>query len=304
MEHSVSAARLPTGASAGPEVEVFMLGAAQDGGFPQFGCYCPNCSRVYDGSVPSDTAVSLAIIDRAAGRWFLVEAAPQLHEQWGMLAGKVAGLVLSGVFLTHAHVGHYPGLLFLGKEGMNASGLPLYASSEMHMFLQSNEPWGVMYKNGNFARVDLQEHVSIKLTDGVSITPQFVAHRRDFTDTCAFTIFGPKRRVFFCPDIDSWEGMVPDLPTILSTVDIAMIDATFYDNNELPGRDMKTIPHPRVVQTLSILRGNSPPPGTSRAQTVLIHLNHSNRLWVDEELQETLKEDGILVGCKGMVWSI
>ena len=117
-------------------VDVLLLGAAQDGGFPQFGCFCHNCRQAYGDLIPSETAISLALIDRKAGKWFLVEAAPQLHEQWRRYAPQLEGLKLSGVLLTHAHTGHNPGLLFLGKESLNTSHVPVFASPAMHDFLQ------------------------------------------------------------------------------------------------------------------------------------------------------------------------
>lgn len=282
------------------EIEVLLLGAAQDGGFPQFGCFCRNCSAVLDGAVAGDTAVSLAVIDRGAGKWFLIEAAPQLHEQWKTFGRIFKGLELAGVFLTHAHTGHYPGLLFFGKESMNTSHLPVYASAEMHDFLQTNEPWGVLYRNGNIDRVDIADGCDQELTSCLTISPQFVQHRRDFTDTCAFHIRGLQRSLFFCPDIDSWEGMQPDLVAVVTSVDVALLDATFYHDEELPGRDMSCIPHPRVVHTVALLKDV-----TTETEVVLIHLNHSNCLWVDSELEESLlREDGVRVGRKGMTWSL
>ena len=137
------------------------------------------------------------------------------------------------------------------------------------------------------------------LTSGLNIRSMAVEHRRDFTDTCAFFISGSEKTMFFCPDIDQWAGMNPTLCTILSSVDFALIDATFYDDYELPGRDMRTIPHPRVVDTVALIK-ESPP----TADVVLIHLNHSNRLWLDRTLQESLSASRMYVGRQGMKWYI
>lgn len=279
-------------------VEVLLLGAAQDGGFPQVGCYCPNCSLVYDGSLSSDTAVSLAVIDHVDKKWYLVEATPHLAQQWAQFAGKLCGYALSGVFLTHAHVGHYPGLLFFGKECMNSFELPIYASFEMHQFLEANEPWGTLYRNSNVRRVDISEHTPIRLSDRLTFRCKFVIHRRDFTDTCSFFISGPSKTLFFCPDIDGWDGLQPTMPDIVRECDVSLLDATFYDNLELPGRDMSTIPHPRVVDTISRLQECIGALDLHNA--VLIHLNHSNRLW-SEPLEST---KGLYVGTKGMSWCL
>ncbi|CAM9359516.1 unnamed protein product, partial [Ectocarpus fasciculatus] len=281
-------------------VEAFLLGAAQDGGFPQFGCYCDNCSSVYSGRATTDTAVSLAIIDRSESKWFLMEAAPQLHAQWTTFASRLRGLTLAGVFLTHAHTGHYPGLLFLGKECMDTSDVPVYATAEMHDFLQANEPWAVLYRTGNIRRVEVRSGERTAITTSISVTPQTVLHRRDFTDTCAFHVAGRSRTLFFCPDIDCWDDMTPALADVITTSDIALLDATFYDNHELPGRDMGVIPHPRVVDTISRLDSIA-----HAAEVALVHMNHSNRLWVDRTLEESLFRDhGLRVGRAGMGWAL
>lgn len=120
-------------------------------------------------------------------------------------------------------------------------------SGQRHSFetmpLQANDPWSVLYRNENITRIDLEEGAAVSLTDGLAVRPQYVIRRRDFTDTFAFFFLGSSRSMFFCPDIDCWDGMDPPLSVVLNNVDVALIDATFYDNNELPGRDMTSIPH-------------------------------------------------------------
>ena len=280
-------------------MEVLLLGAAQDGGLPQFGCWCGNCCQAYLGELASETAVSLAIIDRESMKWWLVEAAPQLGQQWASFAGYLEGLSLAGVFLTHAHTGHYPGLIYLGKEALNAQAVPLFASVSMHDFLQKNEPWAVLYRNGNVSRRDLSLGTPLRVSDRLIVTATPVTHRPDFTDTVSFTFHGPARSLFFCPDIDEWSGLTEPLIDIVRRVDIALVDATFYDNNELPGRDMSKIPHPRVIDTEALVRGKS-----IRAEVVLIHMNHSNKLWSDEAEVDRLSSAGLKTGRKGMTWTI
>ncbi len=164
----------------------------------------------------------------------------------------------------------------------------------------SNEPWAVLYRNKNVVKHELHDNLPVELTEGLSILPRFVVHRRDFTDTLSFTIKTVNKSLFFCPDIDEWDGMVPDLVSITQTVDVALIDATFYDDFELPGRDMSSIPHPRVIQTVEILENQQ-----RRAEVVLVHLNHSNKLWIDTETVSWLKKDkNITVGTKGMLWDL
>ena len=63
------------------------------------------------------------------------------------------------------------------------------------------------------------------------------------------------------------------LEDMISQVDVAYLDATFFDNNELPGRDMTKIPHPRVVD--SIARFKKLPRGVQE-KVRFFHINHTN----------------------------
>ncbi|GIS72856.1 MAG: hypothetical protein CM1200mP10_24330 [Candidatus Neomarinimicrobiota bacterium] len=47
---------------------------------------------------------------------------------------------ISGIFLTHAHVGHYTGLAHLGLEVRGANKIPVYAMPRMMNFLKNNGP--------------------------------------------------------------------------------------------------------------------------------------------------------------------
>ena len=287
------------------DIEVLLLGTAQDGGYPQFGCTCANCKLCYEGKIQPETPVSLAILDKRTKNWWLVDATPQLNQQWAEFALILSEYKLAGVILTHAHAGHYPGILYLGKECMNANKIPLYASVDMHRFLKANEPWGVMYRNENILQVDVSDKLPFKLTDTLSVIPHAVRHRADFTDTLAFTFIGEQKRLFFCPDIDAWDGMSESLSAVATANDVLLLDATFYVNNELPGRDTTTIPHPRVVQTVDLLVSS----GVLQSQehpcaVYLIHINHSNRLLTDVPLVQSLAEKGIQVGKKGLTWKI
>lgn len=69
--------------------------------------------------------VSLGVVDRRAGRSYLFEATPDLPAQLRRLrvdepdaAPALADDIPDGVFLTHAHIGHYTGLMYFGKEAM------------------------------------------------------------------------------------------------------------------------------------------------------------------------------------------
>jgi pyrroloquinoline quinone biosynthesis protein B len=168
----------------------------------------------------------------------------------------------------------------------------------MHDFLQTNQPFSVMYRNGNIKPIILDNNDTILLTDNVKVIASKVDHRADFTDTFAFKIYGSIQNMFFCPDIDSWNNMTESLPVLAESMDILLLDSTFYDDNELIGRDMSSIPHPRVVDTISLLQDKK------YKSIVFIHINHSNKLWSDNDLVCSLSDKRMIVGKKGMMWSI
>ena len=59
----------------------------------------------------------------------------------------------------------------------------------------------------------------------------------------------------------------------MAKVDYAFLDATFWDDGELTGRDMSAIPHPRVRRTMDALAGL---PEAERGKLNFIHYNHTN----------------------------
>ena len=59
-------------------------------------------------------------------------------------------------------------------------------------------------------------------------------------------------------------------------MDVALLDGTFLDAGELPGRDMSEVPHP-----VRAPRRAGAPAGRCAARVRFIHLNHTNRLLWD-----------------------
>jgi pyrroloquinoline quinone biosynthesis protein B len=178
--------------------------------------------------------------------------------------------VPSGVFLTHAHVGHYTGLVHLGKEVLGARGVPLYATSKMREFLATNAPWRALVENGN---VDPRDNADVDL-GGVRVKAIQVPHRNEYADTVGYLIEGPRAKALFVPDIDRWAPWEKDVRTLVESVDFAFLDGTFFSGDELPGRDMSKVPHPLVTDTMDRLDGLG-------AKTWFIHFNHTNPLLDD-----------------------
>ncbi|MHA7819951.1 MAG: MBL fold metallo-hydrolase [Erythrobacter sp.] len=266
----------PAALSPSCPLELAVLGAGQDAGAPQLG----NA----DDEGPRLLPTSLGVIDREAGERYLFEATPAVTEQIHALdriapgdPAAPGGLGLDGVFLTHAHIGHYLGLAQFGFESASASGQRVFAMPRMAEFLRTNGPWSQLVEFGNIEIVELAEDQLQPLSDTFGVWPFTMPHRDEFSETVGYLMMTPEKSVFFVPDLDSWDEWEEEsghtLEGLLARVDYAFLDATFYDDNELKGRDMSAVPHPRVLGTMERLAHL---PEATRAKVHFIHYNHTN----------------------------
>lgn len=271
-------------AAEGPEAPyLLVLGTAQDGGLPQIGCRDEPCARARTDPSRARLVTSLLLVDPASGARWLFDASPDLPAQVERARGHPSTRVESGrrpalfdgVFLTHAHMGHYTGLMHLGREAYGTKGLTTWASARMGAFLAGNGPWSLLVQDGALALEHLAPGERVELTDSLGVECFQVPHRDEYSDTLGFVVHGPERSIAYLPDIDKWERWERPLEGLLARVDLALVDGTFFDGGELPGRDMSSIPHPFVVETLARLEAA---PAALRAKVVFTHLNHSNPL--------------------------
>jgi len=260
------------------EVEWIVLGAGQDAGAPQIGNPDDPAWETPDLRL---FATSAALVDHTTNNRFLFEATPFITDQLALLdelaPSPLAGLGISGLFLTHAHMGHYGGLMFLGFEAANADSLEVYAMPRMANYLSTNGPWDQLVRLKNIRIAGIEALVPVQLSERIKVTAHPVPHRDEYSETVGFVIETPGRSVLFLPDLDSyseWESefgvRVEDL---IAQVDHAFLDATFYDDNEIPGRDMSTIPHPRVAASMDRFDAL---PDSERRKIIFVHFNHTN----------------------------
>jgi len=275
-------------------VEVITLGTAQDGGIPQFGCDCPHCQAAWAGESKRRLVASLGIVDHDSKEYWLVDASPDIREQIHLLTSSNSHYRLAGVLLTHAHIGHYLGLAFLGRESFNAQNLPVLCTQRMDEFLRTNQPWKQLIDLGNIALSVIEPGYTIRLGTTATATPLLVPHRDELSDTLAWNIAGPTKQLIYCPDIDRWEGEILEA---IKSADIALLDGTFYSADELPDRDITKIPHPCVIDSIKMFEGWD-------VEIQFMHLNHSNRLLSDEGLLVELKVRGFNLGKRGDVWKL
>jgi pyrroloquinoline quinone biosynthesis protein B len=281
-------------------IQVRVLGTAQDGGVPQLGCRCRNCNRARRDPAFARRVVSLGIIDDRAELRYLVEATPDLPRQWEDLLDPGRRLRIDGLVLTHAHAGHYAGLLHLGKEGAEVWGLPLWMTNSMASFLRGNAPWSALLDAGMLAQRALEPDRPVRLSEDAALVPFLVPHRAEYTDTLGFEIRGPDGTLLCVTDADDWTSWADDLRDRCARAKVVLLDATFFSSDELPGRDIAEIPHPCVAENLELLREIA-----GYTDVYLTHLNHSNPLLDPESGERQIAlEAGLTVLDEGAVFEL
>ncbi|MFT4541032.1 MAG: pyrroloquinoline quinone biosynthesis protein B [Planctomycetota bacterium] len=266
---------------------VLVLGTAQDGGLPQIGCRGEACKLARTDPAHARHIVSLLLVDPRSDRRWLFEATPDIkhqisfaHERAALpLAASGRPALFDGIFLTHAHMGHYSGLVHLGREAYGGNSVPLHGSPRLLEYLQTNGPWSLLFHDEHLTASPMGAGETVQLAADLSVTAIPVPHREEFSDTMAFLIRGPERSLLFLPDIDKWsrwdefEGGARHVEDLLGEVDVALLDGTFYADGEIPGRPMASIPHPFIAESIDRFGALDP---AVRERVQFIHLNHTN----------------------------
>ena len=270
----------PAFAAADASVYLQVLGIAQDAGYPQTNCYQAHCLRAWENRDMRRMASSVVVVDRQSKTKYLFDATPDMREQLYELhlVAPDDEYTLNGVFLTHAHMGHYTGLMHFGHEAGGTENVPVYAMPRMSQFLSSNGPWDQLVRYKNVELLPLADGTPVRISEDLVVTPFLVPHRDEYSETVGYRIDGPKKSAVFIPDIDKWERWDTDIRKIIRSVDYALIDATFFADGELPGRDMSQISHPFVAESMNLFDDLD---DEEKSRVIFIHMNHTNPLLID-----------------------
>jgi len=287
------------------DLSLVVLGTAQDAGSPQIGCKKDCCKDLFLHPDPSRKVVSLGIIDPLDKKNYLFEATPDIGSQLYTLnryAGLDPATLPDGIFLTHAHIGHYTGLMYLGREAINAGMVTVFVMPRMKSFLERNGPWSQLVSAGNISLQTIADLTKVKLNSRLIIQPVLVPHRDEFSETVGYLIRGPHQSALFIPDIDKWEKWKTDISSLIATVDYAFIDGTFYDAKEINKRTIRNIPHPYIIESLERFKTLDP---KEKNKIWFIHFNHTNPLLKAESQQrKQLLEQGFHVAEYGQVFPL
>lgn len=257
-------------------VQVIVLGTIQDGGSPHIGCTKDCCKDLFIHPDAHRKVVSLGIIDADNKQTWLFEATPDMPAQAKMLkreSGFQQQEMPDGIFVTHAHIGHYSGLMYLGKEALNSKSIPVYTMPRMLDFLSNNQPWKQLITMSNITLKPLANEEAVVLNNHIRVVPIIVPHRDELSETVGYHIEGPNKKLLFIPDINKWALWNKDIAHEIESVDYAFVDGTFYSGDEIKTRNLAEIPHPFIIETMKLLASL---PATEKAKVHFIHFNHTN----------------------------
>ena len=270
-----------------------ILGVVQDGGMPHLGNNKTCCENIKQDKY----VTSLMLINNENYESFLFDASPDINKQLNFMGDRIKK-DLKGIFLTHAHIGHYTGLMYFGREALNSKLVNVYAMPRMKKFLEENGPWSQLVSLQNISIIELSNESKISIDSNVIVQPVEVPHRAEFSETVGYKIYGPNKTALFIPDIDKWYLWEKSIIDEIKQVDYAIIDATFYDSKEVNYRDVSEIPHPFVTESMDLF---DPIDIKEKNKIYFIHLNHTNHLInKDSDQYKLVRSKGYNVAEEGM----
>jgi len=282
---------------------ITILGIAQDAGYPHINCENECCKSYYDGEESKKLVSCLGLVDLEDEKKFIFDATPDFTEQTQELKINHLnnGKIIDGVFLTHAHIGHYTGLMYLGFEALGGDKVPVYAMPRMKNYLETNGPWSQLVAFKNIDVQAIQHDSSIQLSNNLKVTPILVPHRDEFSETVGYRIEGSNKTALFIPDIDKWEKWERNIIEEVKKVDYAFLDASFFRNGEI-NRDMSKIPHPFTTETTTLFENENI---ETKNKVHFIHFNHSNPTIKDSHrLKDSIINLGFRFAKQGDIYNL
>jgi len=276
---------------------IYILGNTQDAGLPHIGCQHPFCEDSFN-EYEEHYTTSIAVINSDLKKYILFEATPDITFQLNNLNKNIFDqfLLPESIYITHAHIGHYTGLMYFGREALGAKGLLVKVLPRMSNFLQNNGPWSQLVDINNIKIKEINFGLSTNELKNINVTPVQVPHRDEYSETAGYIIKGKNKKALFIPDIDKWEKWDRDLSQLVKEFDFLLIDATFYDSKEI-NRDISEIPHPLVTETIDLLSGLDL---KNRNKVYFIHMNHTNMMLdPDSKLSKLVTSKGFNIARLG-----
>ncbi|MHA1762007.1 MAG: MBL fold metallo-hydrolase [Candidatus Heimdallarchaeota archaeon] len=278
-------------------MKLLVLGSGQDAGVPQINCECDNCSAAQKDTKERRLGPSIAILDEEEEYCYIFDASPDLNRQIDIIKGFISSvktqknIPISGIFLTHAHFGHCSGLWSLGKECCDAREVMVFCSNKMNLFLKTNHPFKHLLERSNISLSILETEQDYPF-ENFSISTFNVPHRNEYADTIGYIIEYTKK-ILYLPDLDIWTD---ELISLVNSVDLALIDGSFYSHDELPR--LSEVPHPPIKKTMELFK-------ETNTEIYFTHFNHTNPvLQKNGKERENVLKKGFKLTYDGLVLNI
>tara|TARA_B100000029_G_C17533308_1_gene943998 strand:+ start:233 stop:1144 length:912 start_codon:yes stop_codon:yes gene_type:complete len=279
---------------------IVVLGIAQDGGIPHTNCNKKCCRDEWDKN-KSEKVSCIGLVDPRSNQSWLVDATPDFPQQYHTITNKHK-TKLEGIFLTHAHIGHYSGLMYLGREVMGAKMMKVFVMPRMESFIKNNGPWNQLVELNNIILKKITARKEIKVNNQLFIKPILVPHRDEYSETVSYQIMGPNKSLLYIPDIDKWTKWEEDILLKIKYIDLLLVDGTFFSSDEIPNRDISEIPHPSITESMNLFSSLST---KDRNKVFFIHLNHTNpAIKRKSAAQNIIKSKRFNIAYEGMKFSL
>ncbi len=276
---------------------IYILGNTQDAGMPHIGCrhkFCLDNFTKYEEFY----VTSIAVVNSDLKKYILFEATPDITYQLNHIKNNIFQefTLPEAIYITHAHIGHYTGLMYFGREALGSKNLLVKVLPKMSNFLKTNGPWSQLVILNNIQIQNTKFDESNSELSNIDVTPIKVPHRDEYSETAGYIIAGKNKKALFIPDIDKWEKWDKKLIDLVKDFDYLLIDATFYDSEEI-NRDISEIPHPLVSETTNLLNNLSK---ENKRKVYFIHMNHTNpMLDPDSDLSKSITNKGFNIARLG-----
>lgn len=194
------AARLEKMFMSANETTAIVLGSAQDAGLPHVACQKAHCVASRADVSLRRRASCVAVLEPKSKSAFMFDATPDFPSQLNdiPLEYQKRRKPLAGIFLTHAHLGHYTGLMYLGRAAMNAERVPVYCSRQMAEFLQQNGPWSLLLKLNNIEINIVEPGKSYKIAKSINVKVISVRTGLSSQILLLLSLKGQRKNFFTC----------------------------------------------------------------------------------------------------------
>jgi pyrroloquinoline quinone biosynthesis protein B len=275
-------------------MQVRILGAAAGGGSPQWNCNCRVClaARAPGTRVTPRTQSSIAVQGRDE-RWFLINASPDLRAQLAYLPRPVAdglrSMPVAGVLLTDAEIDHTAGLLLLREA---ATALPVYSTAAVRTALAEGYPilrmlesycgvqWNELRPGSSFELAG--SGLDVDVFDVGGDAPLYMGAEASEPGAIGLTITDAAsgKVLTYVPGLAALDEAIV---ARFERSDCVLVDGTFWQDDELVqlgvsarrAADMGHLPLGPPSGTLPLL-------GSLRARTILVHINNTNPILLDD----------------------